>query len=193
MAIARVTAVWSGFTGAPGYSNFFFNAFGGGDVVDLEVARVRTFFAAINATLPSVARIDVQAEVAILDEVTGDLIGYSTADTAPAQVIGTGTGAYSAPSGATVEWQTDAVAKGRRLRGRTFLVPLANTAYEANGTLSTVALTTIGNAAAGMVGDGTGPQFVIWSRPVVGSGGSIGSVIGSRVPDKAAVLRSRRD
>lgn len=193
MAIARITAVWSGFTGAPGYTNFFFDAFGSGDLVDAETARVRAFFNALTLNLPADVDINVQGEAAILDEVTGELIGYANATTQPAVVAGVATGGYSAPSGATIGWQTEAVAKGRRLRGRTFIVPLSNGSYEANGTLTPGTIQALNAAANALIGDGSGPQLVIWSRPVAGAGGSIGAVTGHRVPDLAAVLRSRRD
>lgn len=193
MAITRVTAVWSGFQGAPGYSNFFFDAFGGGDAVDLEVARVRQFFRALDTILPNSVTINVQREAAILDEATGDLINYQNATVAPDPVTGLVSGAYSSPTGASIGWQTAAIARGRRLRGRTFLVPLAGSSYDAVGTLSTGALTALNAAAEGLIGDGTGPQLVIWSRPRIDSPGSIGEVNGHRVADLAAILRSRRD
>lgn len=193
MAISRVTAVWSGFMGSPGYTNFFFDAFGGGDQVDLEVARVRSFFDAMQLRLPADVSIQVSPEAAILDEVTGELIGYANAGTTPSPVNGSAAGAYSAPSGGIVSWQTDTVAKGRRLRGRTFVVPLSNGAYEDNGTLSLEAIGDLTDGAESIIGDGTGPELVIWSRPDGSVAGSIGAVTGFRVPDLAAVLRSRRD
>lgn len=193
MAITRVTAIWTGFSGAPGYSNFFFNAFGGGDEVTLEVERVRAFFQAIRDLLPSAVNIQVQQEAAILEESSGALIDYAQAE-APAQPVIGGTSAnYSGPAGATVTWNTDAVARGRRLRGRTFLVPLAVSAYDPQGTLTNNTITTINGAADLLYAQGDGPELVIWSRPRDGAGGSIGAVTSHRVADQAAVLRSRRD
>lgn len=193
MTIARVTAVWSGFQGAPGYSNFFFDSFGTGDQVDLEVGRVVAFFEALDVLLPSVVDIDVDQEVAFFDEVTGELIGYENASTVPETIPGTAATAYSAPSGAVINWSTDTVARGRRLRGRTFIVPIASTWYENNGTLVANAIGNLSNAADALIGDGSGPQSVIWSRPRNGADGSIGPITGYRIPDMAAVLRSRRD
>lgn len=193
MTITRVTAVWTGFTGAPGYSNFFFDAFGGGDVVDAEVERVQAFFTRLSATLPSSVRINVQPEVALVDEMTGDLEAYRNVNTAPAGISGTASGTYSAPSGAAITWSTDTVNRGRRIRGRTFIVPMGNTMYEANGTLSAAALSDLNAAATALRGTGSGPTLVVWSRPRPGGGAAIGPVTGHRVTDKAAVLRSRRD
>lgn len=193
MPITRVTAMWSGFPGAPGYSNFYFAAFGGGDQVNVEVAKVRAFFDDIKGLLPSVVTMTVAQEAAILDEATGDLIGYAAADTAPAVVVGAQAGIYSAPSGAAITWQTGTVAKGRRLRGRTFIVPLAGNQYDLTGTLASTCIGTLNTAATTLRTATTGPQLVVWSRPGASGGGVIGPVTGSRVADKSAVLRSRRD
>lgn len=193
MAITRVTAVWSGFTGAPGYTNFFFDAFGVGDEVDLEVGRVRAFFQAVRETLPNDVLIQVQQEAAIIDETSGELMGYSQSTTPPQSVVGYSTAAYSAPSGACVTWNTEAIARGRRLRGRTFVVPLSSGSYDAAGTLTPQSQQFLNAGATALIGDGTGPQMVIWSRPRDGVGGSIGAVTSHRVADKVAILRSRRD
>nr|CRY96700.1 hypothetical protein [uncultured prokaryote] len=193
MAITRVTALWTGFTGAPGYSNFFFSAFGAGDFVNAETARVRGFFDAMKASLPSTVTVQVQQEAAILDEASGDLISYAQAEEPVVSVKGTASGAYSAPAGAVVTWNTETVARGRRLRGRTFIVPLGNIAYDPDGSLLSTAIANLNAGAAALIGDGTGPQAVIWSRPRTGSDGSIGPITSSRVADKVAVLRSRRD
>lgn len=193
MAITRVTATWTGFSGAPGYTNFFFSAFGGGDVVDLEVARSVAFFQAVRSALPVAVTVSVSPEVAILDEASGDLINYGLAEESPAGITGSGTGVYSAPTGAVVTWNTDTIARGRRLRGRTFLVPMSGGGFQADGTLSSQTITALQNGAEALVGDGSGPTAVIWSRPRGGSGGSMGPITSYRVPDRAAVLRSRRD
>lgn len=193
MAIARVTATWSGFVGAPGYTNIFFDAFSPGDFVDAEVARVRGFFSSIRNRLPSPVTITVGQEVAILDEVSGELLGYSDAEEAPSPVNGAVSSSYAAPVGAVVSWNTDTVNRGRRVRGRTFVVPLADAVYANDGSLTSAALSDIQDAAEFLLGDGEGPNLVVWSRPRDGAGGVAAPVTSYRVPDLAAVLRSRRD
>lgn len=193
MAITKVTAVWTGFSGAPGYSNFFFRAFGGGDLVDAELARVRAAFGVWAGALPNSVRVKVLQEAAIHDEASGELMSYAVGEEDPAVVIGSGGTAFSAPSGGAVTWNTDAIARGRRLRGRTFFVPLASSGYDPDGTLTSAALGFLNQGAERLIGDGEGPKLVVWSRPQGGSGGSIGDVISHRVADTAAVLRSRRD
>jgi len=64
-------------------------------------------------------------------------------------------------------------------------------AFEANGTIAAAALTTIQTAAAGLVTSAAG-SLRVWSRPTDFRLGSNHQVVSSRVPDLAAVLRSRR-
>lgn len=203
MDIMRVTARWTGFSGAPGYSNFFFTLdagfIDGGFMGDAAVSaattaasRVADAFDAIDSLLPAAVRIGQDPEVAVIDSDTGEITGLIAREPVTA-VTGSASGSYSAASGAVVNWLTADYRGGRRIRGRTFMVPLAGSAYESDGTLSSGArnlLTTFGNS---IIGDAGGPEFGVWSRPVGGSGGVFATATSASVPDMAAVLRSRRD
>nr|CRY96518.1 hypothetical protein [uncultured prokaryote] len=193
MDIARVTAVWTGFNGAPGYSNFFF-AVGGGVVSDRQQVadRVAGAFNSARTALASSVEINIQSEVAILSSETGVIQSFD-AITPPAPVSGNGPGAYSGPTGACVNWRTSDVRNGRRIRGRTFLVPLSGSAYDTTGTLATSTLTSVRAFADAITGTDFDSEFGVWARPINGSGGVFASVDSYSVPDKAAVLRSRRD
>lgn len=193
MAITRYTALWSGFRGAPGYSNFYFS----GPVFSDEEAAVvagniRRFFSGITAFLPSSVRIQVQSPADVLDEATGQITEQVDFE-APTAVEGTGGGDYSAASGAVVNWNTTGYRNGRRIRGRTFLVPLGSIAYDTQGDLGTNVVNGIRTAANELVSAETGQVMVVWSRPVNGSGGIAQAVTSATVPDLGAILRSRRD
>lgn len=193
MAISRITAVWSGFRGAPGYSNFFF----GGEVDDSSTAgdlarKVRGFFADLASALPASVNINLDGQVTIIDEANGQITGVVDF-TAPGTVTGTGGGDYSAASGAVVNWNTNGYRNGRRIRGRTFLVPLASAAYDSQGDIGSQALEDIRDAANQLSNGSTVLPMVVWSRPVGGAGGSAEPVAGYNVPDLGAILRSRRD
>lgn len=193
MAIHRVIAQWSGFAGAPGYSNFFFTGDGGSDAATESRLRVISFFNELQSILPEDVRFTVQNEVAVVDEQTGMVDSFLNVGTpGSGSAGGNGSGPYSAASGAVVTWNTAGVRNGRRVRGRTFVVPLANSAYQSDGTLGTVALGNLNDAAEAMVGTGFDSGFGVWSRPRNGSG-AFYEVNGHRVVDKVAVLRSRRD
>lgn len=192
----RVVAQWSGFTGAPGFSNFYFAGPGETAAAAQAAANdVRTFFAALINDLPAGVTITVSPIVAVINPGDGVLSDEITVATAPASVVGTGAGAYAAPVGAVVNWRTSTVVAGRRLRGRTFLVPLQGGSFQTDGTLATGALGIIRGAAATLATVNTGApiELVVWHRPVNNAGGSTAVVTSSFVPDKAAVLRSRRD
>src|SRR5665811_2634543 len=106
-----------GWTGAPGVSTFYF--------VDTATAvdSVRAFFQAMSGDIPSGIDIQVESSGDTLESTTGALTGTWIAD--PVEVVHCGGGGtYAAPAGAVVDWLTSTIAAGRRLRGRTFIVPL---------------------------------------------------------------------
>lgn len=193
MTISRVTALWTGFNGAPGYTNFFFATAADASVADSLTAAVRTFFGDLTSMLPDSVTINVSGEVALIDEGSGVLESYVNANAEPTSVTGAQPGAFSAPSGAVVNWNTDTVNRGRRVRGRTFLVPLSNAVYQSDGTISNSYLPDLREAAATLMTNTVGTPLVVWSRPRDGSGGVSAIVTSAGVPDMAAVLRSRRD
>lgn len=193
MAIHRVTIRWTGFLGAPGYSNFYFMA-GGGLISDAQssVDRVMSSLGALGSALPGTVTLSAEPEVAELDESTGTITDFVNIDP-PQSITGGGTSGYSAASGAVINWRTNDVRFNRRIRGRTFIVPLAGSAYQSDGTLVAGARENIQTAADGMVGGDLDSELVVWSRPRNGSGGVAATVVSANVPDMAAVLRSRRD
>lgn len=193
MAITRITALWSGFRGAPGYSNFFFGAAAetpenASDAADA----VRAFFFGMAAYLPSSVDIQVQGTADILDEASGQITGQVDFDP-PMSVEGSGGADYSAASGAVVNWNTSGYRNGRRIRGRTFIVPLGSIAYDGNGDLGNSVANGIRSSANTLAAGTSFMPLVVWSRPKNGAPGEIASVTGANVPDLGAILRSRRD
>lgn len=193
MAIHRIVAQWTGFPGAPGYTNFHFMA-GGGLISDAQSSadKVLDFFNQFKTYLPPQTRIEIQPEVAVIDEDTGVASNFVLIDPGE-RLAGTGTGSYAGPAGAVINWRTNDLRFGRRIRGRTFLVPLTSAAFEGDGTLASNARNFIQGAADSLVGGDLDSEFVVWSRPRNGSGGVAATVTQANVPDMAAVLRSRRD
>lgn len=193
MALWRVTARWAGGAIGSGFSNFYF--LDGTSTAQAAADSARAFlfsaYGAAQALLPTGISISFTAGVDVLDVVTGALQG-TVAITPPANVTGSGTGAYAAPAGACVTWLTGGVVNGHRLRGRTFLVPMTGAAFENDGTLSATTLSSINSAATSMIS--AAPDFAIWHRPAAGGagGGGATAVAAFRVADQAAVLTSRR-
>ena len=189
--IFKITAKWEGFDGAPGYSNFYFlkSAL---TVVQNAADAVHDFFDDIKSYIPGSVSIQVQQEVTTYIAETGVLVSLDSLGSIPDVVEGTGSGAYSGVSGAVVNWLTTQSMGTRLLRGRTFLVPLNQSAYQNDGTLSPGALTVLQDAAYDLR-LAVGADLAVWSRPTNDRPGLAAKVAGSRVPDKAAILRSRRD
>ena len=195
--INRIRASWTGFPGSPGVSTFY------SVVPDATVPNLRAFFLAIHTALPSDVHVQVENEGDVIEDTTGAVTDLWTCDSV-LSVAGDNTDAYSAPSGIVVDWLTGTVLDGHRVRGRTFLVPAGGNFYGTDGTLSDGALALIAPAAAAFVTADTG-NFVVWHRPraakaadgsrpaVTARAGGHAVVTASSVPDKAAVLRSRRD
>lgn len=193
MSIFRVTARWSGFPGAPGYSNFHFTGSTPGDVALGERERVRAFFSRVTARLASGTIIEIDPVVTEFDETTGQMIGMHLDEEELEPLESSGSGSYAGPAGAVVNWRTQTVNNGRLVRGRTFLVPIAGSAFDSDGTLSTAALSQFRGAAEELSGADFETGFCIWSRPTDGGTGAVAPVVSHDVPDMVAVLRSRRD
>lgn len=196
-ALYRVRTALTGFPGGPGVATMFF--------LDkaTAVASVRSFWATVAAGMPNIVKMQVENSGDIIESTTGVLTGSWTSDPV-LSVQGAQGGPHSGPSGLVVTWLTGTIAGTRRLRGRTFVVPLSGTAYEADGTIADTMLTPARAAAQALVFEQS-LSLVVWHRPVTARAatptsparaariGSHGLVTGHRVADKAAVLRSRRD
>lgn len=160
-----------------------------------DVAAIAAAYQGMSAQLPTGVTIRVPGSGDTIDDTTGDLTGVWTATT-PAAVNGGVVPQAAAGVGACVTWTTGGIVSGaagpRRLRGRTFLVPLANACFDSDGTLTTVARQDIVDFGIDMIAVG---GFGIWHRPTSAgaSDGTSYAVLSSSVRDKVAILTSRRD
>lgn len=193
----RVAAVWGGFQGAPGYSKFTFM-----DLVDdtsrnAAGAAVRAFFFAVKQYMDTTWTISVQPNIQGFDMASGTLTSETSMTTTPAVVSGAGPATtWAGGSGYVISWRTGGIFNGRRLQGRTFMVP-ALAVFETNGTLTSTVIadaTAAGNALIAA----SGAQFAIWGKqystvdPKLQIGGALFPVESCTVKDMAAQLRSRR-
>lgn len=187
MPLFRIRSVWSGATGLPGISTFYTSSI----PTALEMTAIHDFWGAIAAFLPDVVDIQVQTTGDVLDSATGVLTGGWDVSVSVPMVHGTGLGAYAANAGIVIGWTTGTVVKGRRLKGRTFLVPGAPSCFTSSGTPSTETVQ-IKTAAETMAQAFTG-SLCVWHRPKSGSGGSSAAVEGVYIGSSTAQLKSRRD
>lgn len=189
MPFVRYTPTWTDWSGGPGYSVFHFDLPGGvGSATDCANA-VRAMFEAIKSYIPAAININFPGEMTIHAD-DGTLTGTQVVSPAPAMVDCAGASVYSAASGARITWETAGIVAGRRVRGRTFLVPLVATVYDSDGTLASAFRTNLQTAATNMLGALTtaGQNLVVWS-PTTSTIHDVGS---ATIPDQATVLRSRR-
>lgn len=180
----RLRTTLTGFPGGPGVATMFFLD------VATAVSSVHSFWTTVKAGMPSDVNLQVENTGDIIEDTTGALTGAWGA-TAVSSLSGVGTGPYSAPSGACITWLTDTITDRKRLRGRTFVVPLAGDMYQSDGSLASGTLSNLQGAADDLIA-AQSASFVIWHRGT-GTDGSNGLVTAARVADKAAILRSRRD
>jgi hypothetical protein len=194
----KFTVNWTGFVGAPGYTNMYVRDFSGTGEVTQEEAdsfttRLDTFLDSFQAYIPGACSYTINPTVEVIEDTNGNLQRFMTVAPDTSRV-GAGTGNYAAPTGAVVNWYTNVVRGTRRLKGKSFIVPLVSTAYETNGTLSTAFLTAIRTAANTLVTAVAPGRLGVWGRPTTSGGtdGIWGFVETSSVPDMAAILTSRR-
>jgi hypothetical protein len=190
-ALSRVRIVLSGFPGGPGVATHY--------VHDAATAlgELKGLWAAFAQVMPTDVFITYPTAGDVIEDTTGGLTGSWTAPGRSGDV-GATSGTYSAPSGAVVTWTTGAVFDKHRLRGRTFVVPIGGSQYDADGSLSAACIAALSAAAGEKVGTLAG-NLVIWHRPIHATLagpperlGASSAVTGFSVRDRVAVLRSRR-
>lgn len=176
--IARIRAAWSGQVTGPAASTFYCLP----AHVDSVTAGIRTFFNSIIGNLPSTTNIQVDGSGDTIDDLTGTINGAWAATATPAVVTGGVSGAYARPAGLVVNWNTSLIVNGRRLRGRTFVVPVGSGGLQTDGTIATTYLGTVTTAAGVLAG--AAEPIRIWHRPVGGTNGLSEAVDSATVPDK---------
>lgn len=200
-AMLKTTSTWTGFSGAPGYTNLYFeHQDPPSTTADNAALATRGLWVGLSTMLPNDVSIQVSSLVEEIDDAEGDLVGEVTATSALATVTGTDSGIWSGPSGVVLNWTTTSIHRARRVKGRTYAVPLGGVAYENNGTIGSTPLTSIRAAAAAFLAF-PGCDPVIWCRPVytdteprtLVAPGAHYPVTGYNVADRVAILRSRRD
>lgn len=195
----KIKTRWSGFTGSPGWTNFYFDTgtqtTHGQTEMDSAAARTVNFWSSIKSLLPPTVTLTVQSDVEIIDPNTGQLTNVGAVAAQPAQTGSATAAPYSAATGAVMTLRTAGVRNGRRVRGRTFIVPTASSIFATDGTLGDANITTIQSAATTLIGAAASIRLGVYARPTTkgGTDGQWYPITSATVPDLAAVLRSRRD
>jgi hypothetical protein len=93
-----------------------------------------------------------------------------------------------------ISWSTAGVRNGRRIRGRNFIVPLSNEAWDIDGKIKQVAYGSLQTAADALITGSDVTRLQVWARPTApgATDGETAVVTSYRIPDMSAILRSRR-
>lgn len=196
--VSEYTSLWTGFTGAPGYTKFRFNTIDTQANVDAIGSAIRSFWQTLAPFMRTGWTLAVQPTVKVHDVTTGALLRETQMSSTPANVVGTNsTNAWAGGVGAMVAWQTLVIWRGHKVQGRTFLVPLVGI-QDSDGTLSATAINQITTACDTL--RGAFPLgMVVWARQFSAPpnstqvDGVTASISGNIVRDKTGILRSRRD
>jgi hypothetical protein len=146
-------------------------------------------FNGLSFLIPNEASIHIDASGNCYDHITGE-VGSGWGDAAVSDVTGSNTDDYAAGVGMCVDWSTTVVANRRRIRGRTFLVPLAG-CYDGLGHLDATQKAAV-QALLDTFWGNVREFMVIWHRPVDNTGGQAPTVSGVSIAQKPAFVRKRR-
>ena len=203
-------SLWSGFVGAPGFTNLAFDTPTPAAPTPQDVATARTALKAFwdacaNHLAPEVA-IQVLAEARHIDPANGALLGLVSDPAALNPTPGNGASSnYVGSAGGLVTLNTGSVVAGRSVKGRIFLVPMPTNDYVA-GAINAAVVTAFQNAGAGLIlqSGASGVPLGVYARHTVahvnkkgvavpGHLGAFALVTAATVTSKTASLRSRRD
>lgn len=156
-----------------------------------DPAAIKTAFQNVAGSLSSGTTLTIPNTGDVINTASGNLVGSWTG-TGGGTIQGSATGAETAAGvGGCITLRTDSIIRGRRARGRLFVVPMAISCYDAAGTLKDA---DIGRLQA--LGDSLiAAHLLVWSRPTTKGGvdGNGCPVTTASVRDKVAFLSSRRD
>jgi len=190
VTINQLQSVWTGWSGAPGYTSFYIQGTDPVEIQDAAVA-IHDFWEDIAGVLPNDVTIGGMSTYRTINEGTGALVAENPLLVPTASVVGASAASFAAPAGLSIEWLTSTPATSRLVKGRTYIVPIQVDAYQADGTLVEANRTVVQTAAALLVST-ISPLLVVWRRPVDHAGGAVAEVTAARVNDRVAILRSRR-
>lgn len=192
--IYKTTTLWTGFTGAPGYTNLYFTAATPGVAEANDcLGALENFWGELVGLLPADVQLNIQPDVPVIEDTTGEQTTIVSTGTPPQPLTGAIDAAYSAISGAFMRWSTGVIRNGRAVRGRSFLVPVSASIYSSTGTILPSQIV-VGTTAGQDLVDDTTCELVVYSRPSVKHPEGASSVVaGASLASTVTSLRTRRD
>lgn len=195
-ALTRSTYRLDGFSGSPGYVNFYMQGAVDTGALDTAVAAQKTFLTSVPGLWPTGVTITCMPTATQFTDTTGALITPVTIATVPTVFTGAGGSTYASPCGVVVVWRTARLVVRRLMVGRSFLIPAASGFYDASGTLSDGLRTTLQTAANTYVTRVTGvsdTRPMVWHRNTKGASDGFSSIVtAATINDRVSILTSRR-
>lgn len=195
--IMRVRVDSSGWQGDDGINAFYFRPLDPGtEALNSDAGeafnRVQAAYVDWRQFLPTNWTGVIRGEVEVIEATTGTLVGllYPEGD---AVVLGNSGSAFGASAaGLCINWNTEELRNGRRIKGRSFISPVSGNG-DANGSPSGTMLDNANGGASALTQQIAEPiAQVVWSRPKDGPNGRSATVSGHRVRDSFSMLTSRR-
>jgi hypothetical protein len=185
---AQYRALWSTPGGGAGFSVMHFTTAGTGAAAQQIAADVRAFFLALNTQIPNDVSINFDSEVLDLNE-DGTLAAVH-AVVPPAVVLGVNNSEFNRAAGAVINWATGVIVAGRRLSGKTYIVPMALNTFDTVGVLTAVSRALLIQEGEDLIAaTAANRPLRIWSRTHATSA----PAVSCSVPNAGAILRGRRD
>jgi hypothetical protein len=180
----RIRTVMTGVAGSPYLNTLFFQEATG--TAQQAVTAVATFWGAVDAQMHQDVIWDIEQDVEVIDDTTGQIQSVVTT------TGGSGNGALTddllpPATQALIRWRTGVFVGGREIRGKTYIPALTEVSSVA-GQVASSAQTAFQNAANTLVGTANA-NLAVWSR----KNGVSEDVTSGSVWNQFAVLRSRRD
>lgn len=194
-SIVRIT----GFVGEPGFNIIHWSAGVGPGPTDPGGVEewhdtLQSSFTALADLYNNQQTITIEPDVAYFDASDGVLTGVTT-DPAGARVIDCTSVSFVAPRSlcAVMRLRTEEFVNGRRLQGRIFLGPTAQTLLDGAGQVPAFVQEIFTDAFAGTI-TGLGGRLAVWHRPTAAAptSGSYGDVTTLAVNGTPGSLRSRK-
>lgn len=185
---SQYRALWSTPGGGSGFTVLNFqdvaNNTDAQDLADM----VQVFFDAIKGVLPDDVTVAFDNEVLVLD-LAGVLQSVYPV-TPPASVVGINSTSFNRAAGLRIDWSTGHIVAGRRLTGRTYIVPVGSSVFDTTGLVTSANVTAVQTAAQALItASSSNAALVVWSRThAVAWAADTASV-----PTKGAILTGRRD
>lgn len=135
--VARVN--WTGSYGHEGISRFAFVSSDGGVPTNTQrdgvLTAIETMLNAGGHNLPTDVTWAIDPIVETFDGVLGTILGELPTAGAVAPGVGGGTSSYANGVGLIIKWKTGGTFNGRRIQGRTFIVPLDGYCFNTEGSI----------------------------------------------------------